>query len=112
MAERKPLPFSERCRALAKECRVKAQSFVNRRKANLAFSTLLVILVADQTANPFGPPPPVLTPDGIRAAREKQDLEMKSDTKRPWDGMELTGPNAFQKKQPAESSGQGNRGDR
>lgn len=75
MAERKPLPFSERCRALAKECRVKAQSFVNRGKANLAFSTLLVILVADQTANPFGPPPPVLTPDGIRAAREKQDLE-------------------------------------
>lgn len=37
---------------------------------------------------------------------------MKSDTKRPWDGMELTGPNAFKKKQPAESSGQGNRGDR
>ena len=29
MSESKPLPFSGRCRALAQECRAKAQSFQN-----------------------------------------------------------------------------------
>ena len=117
MAERKLLPFRERCRALAKKCRLSDQSLLKRSKANLVLSMLLAILVADQTVDPLGPPPPVLTPDSIKAAREKFDLEGKQDTKRPWDGMDLTGPHALEKKrQPPfekrENTGQGTQGER
>jgi len=50
----------------------------------------------------------------VKAAREKYDREMKFDTKRPWDGLELTGPNALKKMQPIEEArtGQGDRRDR
>lgn len=50
----------------------------------------------------------------VKAAREKYDREMKFDTKRPWGGLELTGPNALKKMQPIEEArtGQGDRRDR
>ena len=60
---------------------------------------LLAILVAELPVDPIGPPPPVMTLDSIKAARDKFDLEMKQDTKRPWDGMHLTGPHALEKRQ-------------
>ena len=66
--------------------------------AHMALPMLLAMLVAEQNASPFAPPPPVMTQDDIRAARKKFDRDMKLDTKRPWDGMYLTGPNAFEKK--------------
>ncbi|MGB9043096.1 MAG: hypothetical protein WCC81_11590, partial [Pseudolabrys sp.] len=67
-------------------------------QANLALSMLVAILVAEHPVDPFVPPPPVATRDNIKAAREKFDLEMKLNTKRPWDGMDLTGPHALEKR--------------
>jgi hypothetical protein len=58
---------------------------------------LLAILIAEQGLQLPPPRPPVMTQDEIRAARETFDREMKLDTKRPWDGMDLTGPNALEK---------------
>ena len=75
-------------------------------QTKLAVLALLATLLAEGPSVPFGAEPPTVTLDSIKAAREKFDLEMKLDTKRPWDGMELTGPNAFQKKQlPGEGTG-------
>lgn len=68
-------------------------------QAHLLLASLLAVLVAEQPADPIGPPPPVMTLDSIKAARDKFDLEMKQDTKRPWDGMDLTGPHALEKRQ-------------
>ena len=59
---------------------------------------LLAILIADQSVDPLAAVPPVATPDGIKAAREKSDREMKLNTKRPWDNMDLTGPHALEKR--------------
>lgn len=59
---------------------------------------LLVILVAEHQGDRFGPPPSVATEDSIKAAHEKFDLEMKLDTKRPWDGITLTGPHALERR--------------
>ncbi len=67
--------------------------------ANLALAMLLTILLVEHPLNPFGPTPPVTTEDSIKAAREKSDLEFKVNTKRPWDGMDLTGPRALEKRQ-------------
>jgi len=64
-------------------------------RATLPF--VFAILIAEQSIRPFGPPPPVVTQDEIRNGREKFDREMKLDTKRPWDGMSLTGPHALEK---------------
>jgi hypothetical protein len=75
--------------------------FMNQ--AELALLALLAIFLAEGSIDQTQPP--AVTLESIKAAREKQDLEMKSDTKRPWDGMDLTGPNAFKKKQPTEGSG-------
>jgi hypothetical protein len=63
--------------------------------ANFTLSIILTMLVAEQGV--FAPPPQVLTRDQILAARKKFDLEEKLNTKRPWDGLALTGPNAFEK---------------
>ena len=63
--------------------------------ANFTLSLILTMLVAAQGV--FGPPPQVLTRDQIIAARKKFELEEKLNTKRPWDGMDLTGPHAFEK---------------
>ena len=61
-----------------------------------------MILVAEHPVDPFGPAlPPVVTQEMIKAARDKADLEMKQNTKRPWDGMDLTGPHAFEKRENA-----------
>jgi hypothetical protein len=67
-------------------------------QAHLAVSMLLAILVAEHQADPFGPLAPVVTQDSIKASREKTDREMKLNTKRPWDGMDLTGPRALEKR--------------
>jgi hypothetical protein len=63
-------------------------------------ATLVAILIAQRSIDPIADPPPILTPDDIRAAQEKFDREMKQDTKRPWDNMDLTGPHALQKRPP------------
>jgi len=82
-------------------------------QARLALLTLLAIFLAEGPIDPIGTHAPAVTLDSLKAAREKQDREMKKDTKRPWDGMDLTGPNALKKKQPVEeSTGQGDRRDR
>lgn len=61
---------------------------------------LLVILVGEHAIDPSEPfKPPIVTMESIKAAREKFDREMKLDTKRPWDGMDLSGPHAFEKPQ-------------
>lgn len=57
---------------------------------------LLTILLME---HPVDLSPPVITEDNIRAAREKSNLEFKLNTKRPWDGMDLTGPRALEKRQ-------------
>ena len=66
--------------------------------AHIALPMLLAILLAEQSSQPFLPQAPIMTTDEIRAARKKFEREMKEDTKRPWDGMDLTGPNAFEKR--------------
>ncbi len=65
----------------------------------LALSLLVAILVAEHSVDPVGLAlPPFATEENIKAAREKFDLEMKLNTKRPWDGMDLTGPHALEKR--------------
>jgi hypothetical protein len=70
-----------------------------------ALSVLFAILIAVQSIQPFPAlapvmtlpaPPPVMTRHDIRAARDKFERELKLDTKRPWDGMNLTGPHKFE----------------
>ena len=56
----------------------------------------LLILVAQQDIGPFEARP-AITREEIQAARDKFDREMKLDTKRPWDGLALTGPHALEK---------------
>ena len=72
-------------------------------QTNLILSLLLAILVADHPVDPIdslGPRlAPVATQETIKAARDKADLEMKLNTKRPWDGMDLTGPHAFEERE-------------
>ena len=65
--------------------------------ARVLLCFVLAILIAEQSAQPFESPPSVMTRDDIKKAREKFDREMKLDTKRPWDGMVLTGPHALEK---------------
>lgn len=50
------------------------------------------VVVADPDPAQIGPPQPVVTPDTIRAAREKFEREYKLNTARPWDGMYSTRP--------------------
>ena len=72
------------------------------RQTDLIFAMLVAILVAEHPVDPFGPSmPPVVTQEMIKAARDKADLEIKQNTKRPWDGMDLTGPHAFEKRENA-----------
>ena len=65
------------------------------RKSALALSLLVAILVAD-AVDPLAAVLSIVTPGSIKAAREKSDREMKLDTKRPWDNMDLTGPHALE----------------
>ena len=67
-------------------------------KTSLGAAALLAILIAEQSVAPIGPPPPPTSLESIRAARDKFDLEMKTDTRRPWDGMALTGPHALERR--------------
>jgi hypothetical protein len=57
-----------------------------------AASFLGAIFVADQAPVQIGPPQPVVTPDSIKADREKFERNYKLDTKRPWDGIYSTHP--------------------
>jgi hypothetical protein len=66
------------------------------------FAVILVaILIAENTVDVIGTLPPLPTFESVRAAQEKFDREMKQDTKRPWDNMDLTGPRALEKRQPS-----------
>lgn len=65
--------------------------------AQMALPMLLATLIAAQSGQPYPPQAPVMTREQIKAARDKFDREMKSNTKRPWDGMDLTGPHALEK---------------
>lgn len=62
------------------------------------FQTLLVTpllvatLMTDAAAEYALPPPPNLTREDIKAARDKFDREMKLDTKRPWNGTDWKAP--------------------
>lgn len=49
-------------------------------------------VVPDQKPVQIGPPQPVVTPDSIKADREKFEREYKLNTKRPWDGLYSTQP--------------------
>jgi hypothetical protein len=71
---------------------------------NTALSVLFAILIALQSVQPFPArarvmtlpaPPPLMTRHEIRAARDKFDRKLKLDKKRPWDGMNLTGPHTI-----------------
>ena len=68
-------------------------------RAQIALPILfaMLILVAERDFVPFGAGP-VITRQDIQASRDKFDREMKLDTKRPWDGMALTGPHALEKR--------------
>jgi len=68
---------------------------IGMRLANFVLSIILAMLVVEQGV--FDPPPQILTRDQIIAARKKFDLEEKLNTMRPWDGLNLTGPHAFEK---------------
>jgi hypothetical protein len=62
---------------------------MNRAQAILLL--LFAILIAEQNSFPFEQQP-VLARKDIKAARDKFDREMKLNARRPWDGMDLTGP--------------------
>jgi hypothetical protein len=66
------------------------------------FAVILVaIVIAENSVDAPVPLPPMPTLESVRAAQEKIDREMKQDTKRPWDNMDLTGPHALEKRQPS-----------
>ena len=65
--------------------------------SQMALPLLLVILIAEQNGQPYPPLPPLMTLEQIKAARDKFERELKLDTKRPWDGMDLTAPHALEK---------------
>jgi hypothetical protein len=62
--------------------------------ALIAVTMLAATLVADRSDIQIGPPQPLVTPDTIRADREKFEREYKLNTKRPWDGTQPGRPNA------------------
>lgn len=57
---------------------------------------ILLATLAVSQVDPFRALPPALTRDEIISAREKFELEKKLDTRRPWDGRDLTGPRALE----------------
>lgn len=60
---------------------------------NIASNVLLIAtLVTDAAAAYMLPPPPNLTREDIKAARDKFDREIKLDTKRPWRGTDWKAP--------------------
>ena len=60
----------------------------------LAVPLLVLTLIAEQGPVQIGPPQPIVTPDSIRADREKFEREYRLNTKRPWDGMIPARPKA------------------
>lgn len=66
-------------------------------KPSVCVAVLLAVLVAEQSGPVVDQPSDVKRRESIKAARDKFDAEMKADTKRPWDGMDLTGPHALEK---------------
>jgi hypothetical protein len=57
-----------------------------------AAALLAATVIADQPPVQIGPPQPIVTPESIKAEREKFEREYKLITKRPWDGMYSTRP--------------------
>jgi hypothetical protein len=71
-----------------------------------AVPLMAATLVADQPAVvPIGPPQPVVTPDTIRADREKFEREYRLNTSRPWDGRFPARPREPDASLPSNSSG-------
>jgi hypothetical protein len=68
-------------------------------KLSLGVFASLAILIAAQSAPPTNPPSEPKAGESIKATRDKFDAELKADTKRPWDGMDLTGPHALEKRE-------------
>jgi hypothetical protein len=64
--------------------------------ALLAVTMLAATLIAEQAPVQIGPPQPSVTPDSIRADREKFEREYRLNTKRPWDGMHPARPKAYE----------------
>ena len=68
----------------------------------LQFVLLVVVFLAEPPA--LEPLVPLVlhqggvTMDSLRAEREKR--ETPEEARRPWDGLNLTGPHAFEKRQP------------
>jgi len=58
----------------------------------LAATCFGAVVVAGPDPAQIGPPQPLVTPDIIRAAREKFEREYKLNTARPWDSMYSTRP--------------------
>jgi hypothetical protein len=48
--------------------------------------------IADQKPIQIGPPQPVVTPDSVKADRERFERDYRQNTKRPRDGMHLKRP--------------------
>lgn len=55
---------------------------------------LAATLIAEQRPVQIGAPQPSVTPDSIRADREKFEREYRLNTKRPWDGTNPARPKA------------------
>jgi len=77
-------------------------------KKPLSAALLVLMLVVggpcfaqQETCPDCKPSVPATDREMIRAARAKFDAEMKADTKRPWDGMNLRNPNASADRGPA-----------
>ena len=67
--------------------------------AQIALSMLFAILIAEQGGHTLVPQAPVITTrDEIKAARKKFEREIQADKTRPWDGMDLTGPHALERR--------------
>jgi len=67
-------------------------------KLSVCVTALTVVLIAEQPSPVIDPPTDVQRRENIKTARDKFNAEMKLDTKRPWDGMDLTGPHALEKR--------------
>lgn len=66
----------------------------------LAAPLLVTTLVNDAPRPNLLQMSPPLTREDIKAARDKFDREMKLDTRRPWDGMNLRTPPSEEQENP------------
>ncbi len=64
--------------------------------ASVAIMMLAATLIAEQVPVQIGPPQPLVTPDSIRADRDKFEREYRLNTKRPWDGTHPGRPKGYE----------------